>query len=294
MKILLGADGSTDAQAALDYVLSGPLRPQDRFTVITVAQPGLLLGTGLGGKRTPPDADIDEAARSVLDEAVTALRADGREAEAVLRYGDPADEILEYAEESRSDLIVVGAQGHGRVRRFLLGSVADRVARFASAPAIVVRPPGSLARSILVATDGSDAVREAAEALVGLPLPEGARAHVLAVVPPIEDGLYGMAITYAPMLSRLEEAMGNQEEAAAAAASELVGRLEDAGLPASCAVARGKPADEIVRLARERSADLVVVGARGRSRLVAAFLGSTASSVLRHAPCSVFVGPRRS
>lgn len=293
MRILLGVDGSDDARAAIDYLLGGPLRPQDTFTVITVAQPGLLSGTGLHGRGTPPDADIDDVARSVLDEAVAAFRGSGREAEAVLRYGNPADEILEYAEKSGSELIVVGAQGHGRIRRFLLGSVADRVARFASAPVIVVRPPGTPPRSILVATDGSESAREAAASLVGLPLPEGARAHVLAVVPPLEDGLYGAATTYAPLLRKLEEAMGEQEAVARAAAAELAGQLGAAGLPATSAVARGKPADEIARVARERSSDLIAVGTRGRSGLAAAFLGSTASSVLQHAPCSVFVGPRR-
>jgi nucleotide-binding universal stress UspA family protein len=293
MKILLGIDGSPDAQAALEYVLGGPHRPEDRFAVITVAQPGLLSGTGLRGKGTPPDADLDEVAGSILDDAVAAFRRAGREVEAVLRYGDPADKILEYAEESGSDLIVVGAQGHGRIRRFLLGSVADRVARFAHAPAIVVRPPGAPPRSILAATDGSESARDAAMSLAALPLPEGARAHVLAVVPPITDGLYGAATTYAPLLNELEEAIEEQETAAGAAASELAERLGAAGLPSTHGVVRGKPADEIVRVARECSSDLVAVGTRGRTGLAAAFLGSTASSVLRHAPCSVFVGPRR-
>ena len=54
MKILLGVDGSDDVRAALDYVLRGPRRPEDRLTVITVAQPGLLSGAALSGKDTPP------------------------------------------------------------------------------------------------------------------------------------------------------------------------------------------------------------------------------------------------
>lgn len=293
MRVLLGVDGSDDARAAIDYVLGGPLRSEDTFIVITVAQFGLLSSTVLHARGSPPEADIENVARGVLDEAVAAFRGAGREVETVLSYGNPADKILEYAEKSKIDLIVVGAQGHGRIRRFLLGSVADRVARFASAPAVVVRPPATPPHSILVATDGSESAREAAVSLAGLPLPEGARAHVLAVVPPLEDGLYGTATTYAPLLRKLEEVLAEQEAAAQAAAAELAGQLEAVGLPATSAVSRGKPADEIVRVAREHSSDLIAVGTRGRAGLAAAFLGSTASAVLQHAPCSVFVGPRR-
>lgn len=52
--------------------------------------------------------------------------------------GSPPAEIVRYAEQHRADAIVLGSHGHGRVHRFLLGSVAERVLRQAPCPVLVV------------------------------------------------------------------------------------------------------------------------------------------------------------
>jgi nucleotide-binding universal stress UspA family protein len=60
----------------------------------------------------------------------------------VVLMGHPARLIVEYAEEQRADLIVIGTQGEGAVTRFLLGSVAERVVRHAIVPVLTVPPRG--------------------------------------------------------------------------------------------------------------------------------------------------------
>jgi nucleotide-binding universal stress UspA family protein len=52
--------------------------------------------------------------------------------------GSPADEIARYASAHAADAIVLGSHGHGLVRRFLLGSVADRLVRLAPCPVLIV------------------------------------------------------------------------------------------------------------------------------------------------------------
>ena len=52
--------------------------------------------------------------------------------------GAPASEIVRYAEARRADVVVLGSHGHGVVRRFLLGSVADKVVRQAPCAVLVV------------------------------------------------------------------------------------------------------------------------------------------------------------
>ena len=59
--------------------------------------------------------------------------------------------------------------------------------------------------------------------------------------------------------------------------------------PALEFIAVGKPATEIVRAAKEWSADVIVVGTHGRHGVERMFLGSVAEAVMRHAPCSVLV-----
>jgi universal stress protein A len=61
------------------------------------------------------------------------------------------------------------------------------------------------------------------------------------------------------------------------------------GLEVEFEIRKGKPADEIVKFAREKNIDLIIVGTTGKSALQAAFTGSVARNVVNHAPCPVIV-----
>jgi nucleotide-binding universal stress UspA family protein len=63
----------------------------------------------------------------------------------------------------------------------------------------------------------------------------------------------------------------------------------DGGIPVSHVFLEGDPASEIVRLATETAADLIVMGTHGRSGLERLLMGSVAEKVMRNAPCSVLV-----
>ena len=67
------------------------------------------------------------------------------------------------------------------------------------------------------------------------------------------------------------------------------GELRDSGLPTSAKVLHGDPREVLVDVARAEGADLVVVGSHGRTGLAKLVLGSVASHVVAHAPCSVLV-----
>jgi nucleotide-binding universal stress UspA family protein len=79
---------------------------------------------------------VEEAERK-LDAIATDLSLPELTSRAVI-VGPPAAEIARYAKEHGADLIVMGTHGYGPVRRFLLGSVADRVVREASCPVLLV------------------------------------------------------------------------------------------------------------------------------------------------------------
>jgi nucleotide-binding universal stress UspA family protein len=61
------------------------------------------------------------------------------EVETVARQGDAADAILDVAEEQRSDLIVVGNKGMTGAKRFLLGSVPNKISHHAPCSVLIVR-----------------------------------------------------------------------------------------------------------------------------------------------------------
>jgi nucleotide-binding universal stress UspA family protein len=136
--IVVGTDGSTTADRAVE--IAGNLAQAcgaDLHVVMAyrAVRAGALASAGAMGVTVPAQVWADDverdAAEDVVRRAGDRLAKDGVRATAVARLGDPADAILATAEELEADLIVVGNRGMTGVRRYLLGSVAGRVAHHA-------------------------------------------------------------------------------------------------------------------------------------------------------------------
>ena len=80
-----------------------------------------------------------EDVQATLEQAAGEIRAAGVEVEVFARQGDPADAILDVAEERGSDLIVVGNKGMTGAKRFLLGSVPNKVSHHAPCSVLIIR-----------------------------------------------------------------------------------------------------------------------------------------------------------
>jgi nucleotide-binding universal stress UspA family protein len=66
----------------------------------------------------------------------------GLNAQSVLAFGNPAEEILDYAENNGIDLIIMTTHGRSGISRLLFGNVADRVSRHSKIPVLIIAPPG--------------------------------------------------------------------------------------------------------------------------------------------------------
>jgi len=80
-----------------------------------------------------------EDVEATLEAAAGDIRAAGVDVEVFARQGDPADAILDVAEERGSDLIVVGNKGMTGAKRFLLGSVPNKVSHHAPCSVLIIR-----------------------------------------------------------------------------------------------------------------------------------------------------------
>jgi nucleotide-binding universal stress UspA family protein len=190
-----------------------------------------------------------------------------------LREGQPVREILEAAERMGADLIALGAHGRGAFERTVIGSVAESVLGRARCPVLVVPrvpPPAdaTLPRVVLWATDFSrHATRALAYAL-------SIRAHSAADLVLVH--------VVAPAAAGADRGRAHEAER----------RLREIGYPlpghgVDRIVAVGHPPSEILRIARDRKAGLVVMGTRGSRALLSILFGSTARRVVRDAPCPV-------
>lgn len=134
MKILVAYDGSREALRAIEWATR--LDGQNDVAVISVAPS--LEGSPKVKEAIDPTSDVDMHRRQLKD-AKDVLEQSGIRAEMLLRVGNPAEEIINAGADGGFDLIIMGIRGMGAVRRFIIGSVADRVVRHATIPVLVAR-----------------------------------------------------------------------------------------------------------------------------------------------------------
>lgn len=163
--ILVPLDGSAMADEVLDHAISLSTPDATVYTLLTVVvpQPLALLQSPSpgGGSFTGPSAleDQRDAALAHLEIVARELRESGARVETlVVMHQQPAQCILDTAEEQHVDSIALSTHARDAAARLLLGSVADKVIRGATVPVLVYRPAGGRAVSVEIATGGAATV----------------------------------------------------------------------------------------------------------------------------------------
>jgi nucleotide-binding universal stress UspA family protein len=294
-KILLATDGSAEAELAarmakalaerldseLHVVYAEPLPSSYAFPESAVIDPDF---QDTVRERAEGDA------REKLDEEVEKIRGMGGEiAKSHAVAGRPDAEIVRVAEEVPAGLVVVGSRGLGGVKRALLGSISSSIVRHASGSVLVVRGDQGgvdLTGPIVLAVDGSEEAKMAARAAAKLSAGTGSEVHVIYVLPSPER-LYSHHSYSEEMKESLLEQV--RTEARTFLDEQARGVGSGGGAVAQTYLATGRPDEEIVELAEEVGAGMVVIGSRGLGGISRALLGGVSESVSRHAHCPVMV-----
>ena len=154
-RIMVSTDGSEDSKAAVRFLLDLPLPISTKVFVVTS------LESHMASLLRMPTFDIEanqeilselrlaeeKAARSLLTSTKRKFQERGYSCESLLLRGDPSEEILAVAKTLNPDLITVGAKGLTGIQSFLMGSVAQRVARFSRYSVLIARPRQRRARA---------------------------------------------------------------------------------------------------------------------------------------------------
>jgi nucleotide-binding universal stress UspA family protein len=143
-RIVVGTDGSDTAEGAIDQAVDLARLTGATLGIVSAFQP--VPKRRIQGEQEGAPADIAheigprEDVNLVLDAAAAKARAAGvGDVTTHPVEGDPADAILNVAEEVKADLIVVGNKGMTGARRYLLGSVPNNVSHHAPCSVIIVR-----------------------------------------------------------------------------------------------------------------------------------------------------------
>lgn len=295
-RILLATDGSPEAgrAARIAVALSGKLGSE--LHVVYVGS--------MPSRYVPAESEIldydfwkelrelsEREATGKLEELVRTLEEGGGKVEiAHVVVGRPDTEIVRLAEEIDADLVVVGSRGFGRLRRAVMGSVSLSVVRHAHCPVLVVRSEGGdgghLPRRILLSLDGSKEADAAAWIAVEISAATGSEIYLIRVLETEPYPPYPEPVYRADWEAELERAKRHVR----AFLDERARLMQTEGVKiADAHLALGDADKEIVRLAEDMHADLIVVGSRGLGGVRRALMGSVSDSVMRHAHCSVLV-----
>ena len=285
MKILLATDGSQEAQAATEWLLTFPVSARSTIRVLTVAS--------LEHMRSDTFDSAEIVRRHLRAYAtVTAGRAKAiltkrwSDVQVHVVDGDAREEIVRMAEEWPAELVVVGARGLTPIKRALLGSVSTTVVRHAHCPVLVVRGRSDGLRRLILGVDGSTDSMSAATFVSALPLDPHTRVTLVGVVPPppvaaspeLGTGAYFLDDVLARWRAEVDRALERAEGNFNAKVASVERR-----------VVVGQAGDELVNTAHAIGADLVVVGARGLGTMGRLLLGSVSDYVLLHTECPVLV-----
>ncbi|MEU8901392.1 universal stress protein [Nocardia sp. NPDC048505] len=283
--VVVGVDGSPAGNLAARWAAEVAARRNRELLLVR----GLNLDALYGPPKTRPRW-LREAVYDMAEQAMAEATAHARKVDPELRIrheiepGDPVELLIEH---SRSAYLVVLGGPEDRLGLGRLGSVLLSVASRAQGPVAVVRGGRNgptVDGPVVVGVDGSP-VSEAATA-VAFDV-AASRNAALVAVHCWSDPFAGK---FARLLQSADEAIDSGAQARALLSERLAGwREEYPRVTVEPELSENAPQDEL--LSRSESAQLIVVGSRGRGGFARLLLGSTSSSLLDRAQCPIVVVP---
>ena len=292
--ILCPVDFSDFSQNALLYANGLGKHFGARVFVQHTVQPGVAYLGGMDPSPAVVDTEVQvRMAREEIRKMLMAARIDSSEVTLLLNSGDLATRILEAQAKERIDLLVMGTHGHHGITRLILGSTSEGIIHASVCPVLVVNRPtdglfdnelGKGFKSLLLATDFSGysdraltvALKWAHEFKARLTL-----YHCVEEVPSAMKGITDIFPEYNPFFEKQRAKAWEQME-------HMVPESARKELQVVCEVRHGNPKEEIFRVAAEKTADLIVTGARGTGKPDSPW-GSVSSTVVRNGKIPVLV-----
>jgi nucleotide-binding universal stress UspA family protein len=262
-----------EADVAALHVMTRPLLP---LPPVLFAEPP---------HSTVPSELDRRTAQDRLHEWLAPLRLAGIKTDPVIDSGNPASCIVRTAASIGADLIAMGTHGLGGFDRLVLGSVTEKVLRKATCPVLTVPPVTSTTAKVpytrlLCPVDFSSSSLAALQLAFSMAEEADAALTVLHVLDWDADQERSLAFD-------LPEFRRRVEDEARARLEELVTDDARTWCKPSICVLEGKPYRQILKVAENEAADLIVIGVRGRNPIDLALFGSTTNQVVRHASCPV-------
>jgi nucleotide-binding universal stress UspA family protein len=293
-KILVPVDFSEASKTAVNYGLSLAVQFNAKLVLSHIVPSTTALVYTFPTESSAFEKEQAEYAKSMLPSLVPEVYHNKVGLETIVKVGEVRSELLGIVADAKIDLVVMGTHGRPAFERFMLGSLTERMLRKLPVPVLTVShldPARELhsggpvpLRHVLYATDLSDSTDVGLKFSIELARGTGARLTVLHVLRALETTYCSEAGFLAPELATLRRDT----------MSRLIHSIPlDAvqGVNVRPKMVEGDAFREILRVAGEDEADIIVMNLQGKSLVERALLGSTAERVIRSAQVPVLSIP---
>ena len=309
MRILIGYDGSDGADAAIDDLRKAGLPRDVEALVVSISE--VMMPATVGNEVVGPPLTSQRVIDALAEAKARAEQAVKEAKELAAKAGDrvrsyfpgwkvqteglagwPTTDLINKADEWRSDLVVVGSRGRSALGRLILGSVSKKVVTDSHHSVRVTRGAEEKNESkpprVMIGVDGS-AEAEHAVREVGMRVwPKGTEVRIIAV----DDGASPKRIArIIPTAAAMISSSNDKAFAASRMMVEWAEReLRAIGLQVSVAMEKGDPQRVLIEEARKWEADSIFVGSRKFDGTLERFwLGSVSTALVSKAHSSVEV-----
>lgn len=299
-RILVPLDGSSLSEEALPHAVALAHTNMAAITLLRVVTSSIAAMPTLWPVSQDHlvwryESEEVKGAQSYMAEIAKALESQGLIVRVEMLEGDPAMEIVRYAEQ-HPDVQFIAMSTHGRsgLERLLFGSVAERVLHSSPVPLLLVKPDnihtephtGADYERILLPLDGSPFAEQAIEYAENLALATGATLTLVsAVTHPEYPPAFAEEVTLGVEPNPLEDHVAWVAQYIRTTADRLRGK----GIPVLTHVLHEQPAEAILEEALSSDADLIVMATHGRSGLPRLWMGSVALKVVKKAEAPVLL-----
>ena len=278
-KIMVATDFSPVSDHALDYALSLARRYDARIYLTHIITPEAYQMMASEVAVPTPDK-LRHAAENSIAQILSSGRMRGISHEVLVEEGVLWVALEALIVKHEIDLVVVGTHGMGAVKKLLLGSGAEQIFRQAGCPVLTVGPaahgeamPETGLKNILFATGFGPGTQQEAEHAISMAREHGAKLTLLHVAHRVED--------------YVERGSQMQKVAVTRQLQDLIPTGSELAYKPDFRIAFGDAVDQILQVARETRADLIVMGAKKRTGLAGHLVHTKAYRVVCGAPCPV-------
>lgn len=263
-KLMVATDGSEYSESAIREAINLAKACSSKLVAASIVTTNLEFETVV-----PQVMEKDErAAREHLESVKSRAAKEGIDCDAIIRLSEePFQDIIDLAEKNKINLIIVGTHGRTGLKRLMMGSVTAKVIGHSPCNVLVVPLHAKVeCRNILLATDGSKYSDTAASEAMGIAKKCGSSLFVISV---------------ASADTEVASAAGNVKKVTGVAEKENI-HIEGMAV-------KGNPYETIIETAKQKRADLIIMGSHGRTGLERLLMGSVTERVIGHADVAVLV-----